>query len=418
MLFLITVYIAFINAKWLIDTEWLMSGTIIRQYMRVYLPYLLFLAIVLFMLARFGTCFRFRLSGLCLYYAFFVGYCFINCLWAAHPKDAISKSTDLMIYALISLFFLEIIEQREYDLDDYLSVVMIAGFVFLALYVARYGISELLFLASEDLRVTSDFFNANKLGRAAIYPCVILCYLCLKKKGYKRWIPFSALSLFILFLSQSRQSLITLLIGLLIVLISYYHNSKNTRKILLFFMGVIVICTTVFILLRVNGVTISYAERFSNLSGFIGEGKGDRSTDLRSRFLALGWELFASHPVGGIGIDGAKYFAEEAINKFYNLHNNYIELLADGGLVGLIAYYWIYVVFLINMIRFRNVHIPEYGICLAILIMRMIGDLFFYAYNDEMSYVYLLLLYLYNRRFLPLGSEDDYSSGSALPVTE
>lgn len=131
------------------------------------------------------------------------------------------------------------------------------------------------------------------------------------------------------------------------------------------------------------------------LNAFRGIGEIDNSTSTRLELIKLGIHIFKGHPLYGIGMDNAKTITESIFNKTdYYLHNNYIELLADGGIIGFIMYYWFYVLILLKLIHFKNFKNGYYNICLILFLLFLIMDYGSVSYISKERYFYILILYL------------------------
>ena len=116
--------------------------------------------------------------------------------------------------------------------------------------------------------------------------------------------------------------------------------------------------------------------------------------------VQIGMNLFKQHPFLGVGMDNAKIYTEPAFGVAnYYLHNNYVELLADGGMVGLAVYYSIYAVILVKLWKNRDFTTGEFNIVFLILILRLILDYGMVSYESKNTYFYLLIFYLeYKKR--------------------
>ena len=78
---------------------------------------------------------------------------------------------------------------------------------------------------------------------------------------------------------------------------------------------------------------------------FGGDPTGSRQGASRNEVWKATWRMFSAHPILGVGMGG--YWA--AVSKFHDAsgflipqeaHNDYLELLASGGLVGLAIAVW------------------------------------------------------------------------------
>ena len=70
----------------------------------------------------------------------------------------------------------------------------------------------------------------------------------------------------------------------------------------------------------------------------IGEAR-DPSSSQRDRMITRGLIYIENHPIIGIGTDGFKFEFRENTGVFKYAHNNFIEMLADYGIIGFLLYY-------------------------------------------------------------------------------
>ena len=78
----------------------------------------------------------------------------------------------------------------------------------------------------------------------------------------------------------------------------------------------------------------------------------------------------------------------------YYLHNNYIELLAGTGVIGLLAYYSMYLYVAYNLIRYRDIHSNEYIMVLILFLSQIVMDMGMVSYESKSTYFYMMLFYL------------------------
>jgi len=124
---------------------------------------------------------------------------------------------------------------------------------------------------------------------------------------------------------------------------------------------------------------------------FLGEGEVGLSAKARSDMIRFGWHYFLENPLGGIGIGNAT-----AIYGSY-LHNNYIELLCCGGIIGFVIYYSRYLFLLCSIIRNINIcNNKKESIypCFILLSILLILDYGRVTYYTKPSQIYFVLLFL------------------------
>ena len=137
------------------------------------------------------------------------------------------------------------------------------------------------------------------------------------------------------------------------------------------------------------------SDRMSNMmEAFTGTG-GDSSTIIRLALVDIGWDLFYQSPITGVGINNPSVYTFFVYGKDnYYLHNNYIELLAGTGVIGLIAYYSMYLYVAYNLIRYRNIHSNEYIMVLILFLSQIVMDMGMVSYESKSTYFYMMLFYL------------------------
>ena len=78
------------------------------------------------------------------------------------------------------------------------------------------------------------------------------------------------------------------------------------------------------------------------LNTFLGEGKMDTSSLMRNELVELGLFCFSKKPLTGIGMACTHSYAWANLYFDAYLHNNYVELLAGGGIFTFISFYSMY----------------------------------------------------------------------------
>lgn len=77
----------------------------------------------------------------------------------------------------------------------------------------------------------------------------------------------------------------------------------------------------------------------------------DPSSSQRDRMISRGLEYFSEHPIIGIGTDGFKFDFKEETGIFKYSHNNFIEMLANYGIIGFVLFYAWMPIAIIKMFR-------------------------------------------------------------------
>jgi O-antigen ligase len=134
------------------------------------------------------------------------------------------------------------------------------------------------------------------------------------------------------------------------------------------------------------------------INGLSGEGDVDASTSLRLKMINWGLEWFQEKPWMGYGLNAYKTLLGTKNTSFGTAgvyaHNNYIELMVDIGIIGVIIYYYIYV-YMIGK-SFRNIKNRNAALIFAfgILIACIINEYGHVVYYDKFEQLLLILIYI------------------------
>lgn len=151
------------------------------------------------------------------------------------------------------------------------------------------------------------------------------------KEGKKHFYLFAGINAIVVILTGSRKGLIQLVIPILL----YIVLQKNVRRKIKTFGSVLLVGLIVAIILANSTVFMdTYSDRFLEM---FSDDTEDTSVLSRNALAELGMEMFREKPVFGHGL-GASEYRTERIGLSVYFHNNYIELLTAGGIVGMIIY--------------------------------------------------------------------------------
>ncbi len=115
-----------------------------------------------------------------------------------------------------------------------------------------------------------------------------------------------------------------------------------------------------------------------------------RGTAIRSGMIEDGLAVFAGSPVFGEGID--QYRIVGAFGGY--AHNNYVELLANFGVVGFVLFYAIYLVIGFRALRGLLAGHRSAWVVLAILVVYLLMDVARVSYAGRFTWLHLLVLAL------------------------
>ena len=328
-----------------------------------------------------------------IYIISFLAFCFISRIWAENPQLAIPKINSL-IYILIAMIIIVISTYSYNDIDLYLKAIMYGGYIVCVYCFIRYGWRGVMSILNSSSRISNDLLNANTLGMCVSYSIVINIHYIIKENIKIRDLLIIP-AILILIASGSRKAILIVVIGCFML---YYFNnySKNiVKKVGKVLLGILIGVGVVYIATKLPFMqTVTY--RFQNLISLL-QGNETRSTStawIRFAYNRLGIELFLQHPLHGIGIANANIYTNMYYGHDHYLHNNYVELLACGGIIGFLLYYSIWISILFVFIKNRKKRDSDFYICLVLLLVHMIMDYGAVSYYSKETYLLLLLLYM------------------------
>ncbi len=323
----------------------------------------------------------------------FIIYCLLTSLWARSISAVIEKVVTIS-EILICMSVLYSYFSYMGSIGSMIRVVKWGGAIVSAYTIIVYGFSELRMIVSVGGRFGTTFANTNAITLLAALSAVLIFYDLLYRNTKGIWEVILLLpEIFVISAGGSRKAFFFLFAGASMCIL-FRFTAKNIFVtavhwliigLLLLFLLQFVISLPFFsgIQSRMEGL----------IAAITGSGKVDSSTKLRELYITIGLEQFKKTPLFGIGIGNSNYITATIGENTY-LHNNFIELLACGGIIGFVCYYGIYVKILLDFIRYKAGQ-EKYGIiCLILLFLFIMMDYGQVSYYSKQTYFYLMMMFI------------------------
>ncbi len=325
----------------------------------------------------------------------FTIYTLMSSAWAQSSSDSISKGITLLEISLMIFVLYNCYRRNEQSVHDILKVIKWASFIITVYSIFFYGIDTLMLMSEADLRLENAYTNVNTIGMLASIGTLIQIDEIVVDRKIKLTGLICVPMIGMVALTQSRKAFVILVLGVFLILVFRNINSKN------FFKTVLRVVFTISIV----GFALHFVLSFSLFEGiinrmeglianFTGIGDVDNSARLRSQMIAVGLEQFMKTPLFGMGIGNPHYLAAKYVGKESYLHNNFVELLAGGGIIGFAIYYSMYVYLFVNFWRYRKYKNKEYTICFIIMFLLFVMDYGRVSYYNKSNYIYLMMYFL------------------------
>lgn len=182
-----------------------------------------------------------------------------------------------------------------------------------------------------EFRVFSTLLDPNFTGIILVLTLILSRYIYLKKYFENKIVIISSgLTFLTLLLTYSRGSYIAFILSLLVVGI----HLKNWKQIILI---TIVFFSAVFVLPKPGGEGVDLTRTISIYSRFEDNKEA--------------WKIFTKSPILGVGFDTLRYArgenqltvgTQDVSHSGAGFHNSWLFILTTTGIVGLLAYVWIW----------------------------------------------------------------------------
>ena len=332
-----------------------------------------------------------------IYLAWLAGFfvvCAASVLWAEVVSYVtVALKTLVVHYGILFLLAASLKSRR--DIEILLAILLIAC-VTNAIYLVVFNFDMLIHVTDEiaDRLGEGGNWNANVIGMMTSLAVVFLLYFYKKNKTtLKRiFILFNiAFLTYVTFVTGSRKAFLILIAGALLYL-PLAVNKRNRIKTVIISLAFVALAF--FLVYKVPYFYNIIGWRLDAvISSITGNGELDSSAVARSKLIAAAIETWKDNPLLGCGLDCFRIFGKIATGRDYYAHNNYVELLADLGIVGFVAYYWGFVYCLARLWKKRHNEMSK--LLLVVLIIIMIMGYACVHYSEFLFEIILLAVFSY-----------------------
>lgn len=363
-----------------------------NQYGSVILLGITMLVLGLFVLRSRGIL-RIAISAYHGFAILFALYCFVSVLWSRDGSLAVSKGVTIIEILICTSVFYWYFAQ-ELSATALLKAIMWGGYLVVGYTFLEFGIEGIGAILQDASRIETDFANINGVAMVTAMALTIAVHFWIYE-GFQISTVLMIPSVVALMASGSRTALVMAVVGVFLVIVFKIWSKHKVLALLKTGVFIIVAIAALRLIMQLP-IFEGMALRMDSLvAQFTGEGEVDSSVERRGEFVALGWDLFSAHPIFGVGIDNARLYAEEVVGRKTYLHNNFLEMLAGGGILGFLIFYGIYGFLLVKLWRIRKKtdHIGK--VMLVMLLVLLIGDYGTVSYYNKSTYFYFMFFFLY-----------------------
>lgn len=324
------------------------------------------------------------------WYLTFMVFIFISSFWSISPKMTLF----VLIFRVFPLFCF-VFTLTKYitsytDLFRILRLFYIASVILLLFFISFVNLST---VGDERLSVGEDYshdWNINSVAMEfaiAIYVGFFLFWKTNKKNLRLLWLIVSFAMLFVILITGSRKGFGFLIIPL--VVFSFYEFKGH------FYYAVGLIAVGIAVIYAMMNISFLYDLMGARLVETVDIVSGDSDhTQDNSRVLLIqaGWEWFLQKPILGYGMNCFRVLSNNHIlfwGKNWYAHNNYIEIMVGGGIIGILVYYSYLVPVIKRFWGHRDLPYKMVGALLLVLIFADTAQVGYYT--PDLQFLILLV---------------------------
>ena len=265
------------------------------------------------------------------WYLYFTVYVIFSLVWAVF-KDTSSGVFEVIVRNVPYIICLDLYCNSKKNTDRMMNIVLAAIMLFAIRLVLITPVSTWGTLGVGDAIGQQRNFIGQVGALAAVMGYVL--FLNERKKIY--FIPI-VLGYFIAIISGSRKAFVMFPIGIVLYLLTEKSSKKRIRYLL-----ILVLIGLLFLFVYSSSPFMQ--EIFgTRMLALFDDSIVDKSILDREYLGAVALQMFKEKPILGWGCDNVRsYLVSIGFKLEVYAHNNYLELLADYGIVGLALYYSLY----------------------------------------------------------------------------
>jgi O-antigen ligase len=300
----------------------------------------------------------FSINGISVYYLvasiLLITYNFITLFWSEMPESSLTRIISLLFLVLTSYlisFYLSKGKNAIGFFEGYIIFSLLNSVITLLQSYRIINEFSSLYTSTQIIREGGVLINPNANSFQISLGLVLIFLNLFLKKGNRILIQslFANMLLFVVCLlailaTQSRGGLVSLVIGLTSIIIYYLINSRKIGKVFLITICIIGATLVVYYI---------FPQYFIEIFGRFLATTTDKFSSRQDIFL-LAWKLFLKKPYLGYGPGMFYYLSLPVFGKSLVVHNTFLELLIDGGIVNLIIFLFIILVYINLFLKLPN----------------------------------------------------------------
>lgn len=322
-----------------------------------------------------------------VWYIAFLLFGLSSFLWAMEQGNVTLVMPSMVRILFLSIFLTARISMEE-DIEILFRVFIGAVIIFSLIVIQKmiaYFSASTFYLYRLGLNIG---YNPNAIAIYSVFSCIILIHYVQRESN--RWYAIDAIMLMFLFavivLTGSKKGILGLLFGLFTLKYFKLNGIKRIQHIIGSIIFMIIIWQ---LIMNIPAIYSLIGHRIDvAITALSDLNAADVSTQNRFALIREAISVWFSHPVLGVGLNNFSVYQDIGGAGYY-AHCNYVELLADLGLIGFILYYSLPTVIFSRLLRKKGNSLAS--LFLAIIATILLLDIAMVSYNDFIIQIILCI---------------------------
>lgn len=277
---------------------------------------------------------------------------FASCvILAINLSFADNGTMSIIIKNIVRCICLTIYITSERDYKKIISFIAVSGIVCSVFILSEFiasgmDFSNLRYASNDRIGASIAGGNVNivAMNMSFSFPAWLYILKECKMKKWKIWCIIGIIFTVSTSLLTGTRKLLLFYISVFAIYV-FLSGSIRLKKILI---GMLVLAVAYYCILNIEPLYYLIGHKIDFMGNSNAAHMYDQSDSVRDNLIKSGMEIFYEHPILGIGFGGTS-----KVLGMYT-HNNFVEVLASGGIVGFMIYYIIYAYILIKSAHYRK----------------------------------------------------------------
>ena len=328
-----------------------------------------------------------ELNYVVISYFLFATFAIASVFWSIDFNISMNRSLQLYYIAVFLLIIYNIF--IKFDLENSLLNGILFGSFVNYLYFLK--ILPEHFPLYADGRALGTTENPNILALFMVFSIFSSIWYLLQERSLNKIFYYYQyvnifLAYYVILLTASKKAIIIAPLLIVAYLLVAMRNQKRLYRLGLVSIVAIIALLQVIDFSKISENLTETEKRFEEFQRDLTHPVAGSSTTERQLLIKEAFAVFTKHPFVGTGLDT---FALQSTPKLY-AHNNYVEILADLGIVGFMIFYSIYF-YLVK--RVRRIFDPDIKFILFMTISSLLFiEIGTVSYSIKLYMIFLILI--------------------------